>query len=298
MGKITLDKAVELIKSGTPVALPTETVYGLACPIDNPVALKRVFKIKKRPLKDPLIVHASNIQMALELFEAPCESIKILAKVFWPGPLTLVGKKNKALVSDLITSNLDSVAVRIPASKVFREVIEKVGTPLAAPSANRFKKISPTSADHVLNTLPEVKVLDGGSSDVGIESTILDVANLNILRPGHITHKDIENIIKQKISYKEQRHTPGFEENHYQPNTPVYVFNSKESLTNFTNENKFVELSLSESSKTASTHFYKNLRELDGKAPYIVIYYNPNWNTEDWFGLKNRILKSSKKWTN
>ncbi len=296
MGKIKLSQAVELIKSGTPVALPTETVYGLACSIEQKAAIKKVFSLKKRPLNDPLIVHASNIEMALNLFNEPSENLIKLAEHFWPGPLTLIYKKNKALVSDLITSNLESVAVRIPQSKLFRDVIEKVNSPLAAPSANLFKQVSPTSAEHVLKTLPDVDVLDGGPSDIGIESTILDVENLTILRPGQITAKQIKAVIKQSVVYKDQKHVPGSESDHYQPKTPVYVFNSQESLDGFMTKNSCIELKLDPSLKISSATYYSKLRELDGQASYICLYYNPNQSSEEWLGLKNRILKSSSKW--
>lgn len=297
MGKVELNQAVKLLKSGIPVALPTETVYGLACPIDQPEALKKVFSIKKRPLNDPLIVHASNVDMALSLFQNPSETLIKLAKHFWPGPLTLVYKKNENLVSDLITSNLNSVAVRIPQSDLFKEVINKVNTPLAAPSANIFKQVSPTSAEHVLKTLPEVDVLDGGNSDVGIESTILDVNSLTILRPGQITHEDIEKLLGLPVMYKEQSHVPGSESDHYQPKTPVYVFNSQNSLDRFmTTETKSVELKLNNDVKASSSRYYGELRKLDGQASHICLYYNPANSSADWFGLKNRILKSSTKW--
>ena len=123
MSIVSIDQAVKLLKAGTPVALPTETVYGLAAPIDQPQALKKVFEIKKRPLTDPLIVHVSSVEMAKTLFLNFDDNLQRLAEHFWPGPLTLVAKKNKSLVSDLITSGFDTVAVRIPASKIFKEVI-------------------------------------------------------------------------------------------------------------------------------------------------------------------------------
>lgn len=298
MSLVSTDQAVGLLKNGSPVALPTETVYGLASPINNANSLKKVFKIKKRPLSDPLIVHAANIEMALSLFEDPSEKLKKLADHFWPGPLTLVAKKNKDLVSDLITSNMNTVAVRIPQSEVFRTVIEKVNTPLAAPSANLFKKVSPTTAQHVLDTLPGVPVLDGGSSDIGIESTIFDVENNLILRPGHITHSDIEKVILKAVYYTEQDFIPGSEKDHYQPETPVLVFESKDELTSFLKENKnATELKLSSDPKTASKDFYKNLRVLDQEdTSSICIFCDSSWESEKWIGLKNRILKASSGW--
>ncbi len=297
MGLINTDEAIKLLKSGTPVALPTETVYGLACPIDQPEALKKVFEIKKRPLNDPLIVHVSDVDMARTLFKNPSEDFEKLASAFWPGPLTLISKKNKTLVSDLITSNLDSVAVRIPASELFQEVIRKTGAPLAAPSANMFKKVSPTTAEHVLQTLPSVDVLDGGACGVGIESTILDIDNLTVLRPGIITAEDIQEVVLKPVSYKDQTHVPGSETDHYQPSTPVHVFNSKETLKEFLSTHDAVELSLKPVAIEASKEFYTLLRTLDKKAKYICVYFNPAWNSERWAGLKNRLLKSSSQWS-
>ncbi len=297
MGLVTLKKAIQLLKSGTPVALPTETVYGLAAPINQPDALKKIFKIKKRPLSDPLIVHACDLRMALKLLKNPSPVFKKLAHTFWPGPLTLVCKKNNYFVSDLITSGLESVAVRIPQSDLFQKVIKEVGSCLAAPSANIFKKTSPTSAQHVLKTLPQVDVLDGGRCDIGIESAILDVDTLTILRPGQITNTDIEKALGLKISYKEQSHMPGSESNHYQPDTPVYVFSSQKSLNKFSKENDSIQLFLNKSAKKSSHNFYDDLRQCDGKAKYIIIYFNPNWVDKSWIGLKNRIQKASSKWT-
>ncbi len=296
MGLVTLKKTIELLKSGVPVALPTETVYGLASPIDQLHTLKKVFEIKKRPLTNPLIVHASNFKMAFKLFDNPSPTLKKLAHTFWPGPLTLVSKKNKDLVSNLITSDLESVAIRIPQSDLFQKVIQGVGSPLAAPSANIFKKVSPTSAQHVLTTLPQVDVLNGGRCNIGIESTILDIDTLTILRPGHITNIDIEKALGLNVSYKEQNHVPGSEANHYQPDTPVYIFSSRQSLNKFSKKNDSIELFLNESSKESSHNFYAYLREVDGKAKYITIYFNPNWMDKNWIALKNRIQKASSKW--
>jgi L-threonylcarbamoyladenylate synthase len=298
MSLVNIDQAVDLLKDGHPVALPTETVYGLASPINNKDALQKVFELKKRPLTDPLIVHAANIEMALNLFENPSKRLKKLAEHFWPGPLTLVAKKNKSMVPDLITSNMDTVAVRIPQSKIFREVIKKVNTPLAAPSANLFKKVSPTTAQHVLNTLPNTPVISGDDSEIGIESTIFDVGQSIILRPGHITHSDIEKVILKAVYYNEQDFTPGSEKDHYQPNTPVLVFENKEQFNDYLQKNKTsVALSLNSNPELAAKNFYKQLRDLDKETTsFICIFYDKAWDTEKWTGLKNRILKASKEW--
>ena len=298
MSIVSVNQAVELLKSGTPVALPTETVYGLAAPIDQPGALQKVFKLKDRPLTDPLIVHVSSVEMAKKLFADFNEQIELLAKGFWPGPLSLVAKKNSAFVSDLITSNFSTVAVRMPASKVFCEIIEKVGTPLAAPSANLFKKVSPTCAQHILDTLPGVAVVDGGPSNVGIESTIYDVTSHEVLRPGDITHLQIEAVLKNTVSYNEKDFTPGSEKEHYRPSVPVCVFENKTQILNLMqSKSDSIEVTLDSNPKTAAVNFYKDLRDADKKQPSkICIYFNPNWTGADWIGLKNRLVKTATEW--
>jgi len=298
MSIVSVDQAVELLKSGTPVALPTETVYGLAAPIDQSAALNKIFELKKRPLTDPLIVHVSNLEMAKKLFADFNDQIELLAKNFWPGPLSIVAPKNPEFVSDLITSNFSTVAVRMPASKVFCEIIEKVGTPLAAPSANLFKKVSPTCAQHILETLPGVAVVDGGFSNVGIESTIYDVTNHEVLRPGDITHLQIEKVLKNSVSYNEKDFTPGSEKEHYRPEAPVIVFEDKTDLKlKGLNLEKSVEVVLNSNPKHAATQFYKDLRDADKNKPsQICIYFNPSWTDPEWNGLKNRLVKTAAKW--
>lgn len=296
MAKITLDEAVSKLKSGIPVALPTETVYGLACPINNISSVKKVFELKGRPLEDPLIVHASNFDMASSLFENTHPDIKKLGKKFWPGPLTLIYKK-APFVSDLITASLDSVAVRIPQNKFFRKVIDSVGVPLAAPSANIFKKVSPTSADHILKTFPGIDVLDGGETSIGIESTIYDVQNQMILRPGDITHKDIETLLKKKITYSEKLKTPGSEVDHYQAESPIYIFEDEEALQSFAKrEKQALIVDLENDPKKAAQSLYKKIRANDKKNHIICFYFSKEWKNEEWFGVKNRLLKASTKW--
>lgn len=298
MSVINIDKAVELLKAGTPVALPTETVYGLAAPIDQPLALAKIFEIKKRPLSDPLIVHISSPKMAENLFVDFNDDIKKLADHFWPGPLTLVAKKNKDVVSGVITSGFDTVAVRMPNSKIFREIIEQVGSPLAAPSANLFKKVSPTRAQHILATLPGVHVVDGGPCDVGIESTIYDVANKQILRPGDITHSQIEKVLNIKVTYTEKDFTPGSEKEHYRPKVPVFVFESKKDLhQELTRKSSSMEMKLNQDPKLAARAFYSDLRKCDEQnCSQILIHFDPSWTGTDWNALKNRLSKTSSRW--
>lgn len=297
MGLVSLEYAIKLLKEGTPVALPTETVYGLACPISCETGLKKIFSIKKRPFNDPLIVHVCDLKMACTLIENPEDDFKKLVDHFWPGPLTLVHNKNKAKVSDLITANHPTVALRCPQSEVFRNIIKQTG-PLAAPSANLFKKISPTKAQDVLEGLPSVAVLDGGPCEVGIESTIYDIHIRSVLRPGTITDLDIKNTIHKNINYEESNTAPGFEKDHYQPQSDLWVIEDLNYLQNFTDK-KFNIVILEADPTTAAKNLYTNIRkkDSDSKDSVIVIVVNfKNFLNPRWFGVKNRLQKSSSRW--
>lgn len=296
MPLVSFDEALQRLKSGSPVALPTETVYGLAAPIDQTKTLQKIFELKGRPLSDPLIVHASNLEMALSLYENPSDEITTLAQNFWPGPLSVVSTK-KSSVSDLITAGLPKVAVRIPQSPLFRQLIEDVGVPLAAPSANLFKKVSPTQAEHVLETFPGVDVLDGGSAQVGIESTIYDLEDSLILRPGQVTASDLESVLNKKISYSERLKTPGSEVDHYQTKSPIYVFEDHDELKDFLSLNsKACEVLIPPAPEEAQQKLYGLIREADKKSEALALYFSPDWSGESWFALKNRLKKASTKW--
>lgn len=190
--------AADTIRAGGLVAFPTETVYGLGCDALNPDAVRQVFSAKRRPAFDPLIVHVADRTM-LELIagEVPRRAHRLMER-FWPGPLTLVLPK-QARVPDLVTAGLPTVAVRMPAHPAALALIAAAGTPLAAPSANPFGYVSPTTAEHVADGLGgEVAViLDGGPCPIGVESTILSLVGPapRLLRPGHITRDDLEAII-------------------------------------------------------------------------------------------------------
>jgi L-threonylcarbamoyladenylate synthase len=296
MGLINQKDAIQKLLEGTPVAVPTETVYGLAAPISNTNALKKIFSIKKRPLTDPLIVHVSSLDMALDLVLDPDDDFIVLAKHFWPGPLTLVAKKDPKKVSSLITSSLDSVAIRFPDSKIFLNLIDKVG-PLAAPSANLFKQVSPTKAEHVLNELPKTFVLEGKTSSVGIESTIYDVEHKTVLRPGAITAADISKVLNKKINYSEQKNTPGSEKDHYQPQQTLWVFESLD-LLNAQKHTAHSVMPIDNDPKVASEHLYQNLRDFDLQEKPIFTVFKKEWlKDEPWRAFKNRLKKASTHWS-
>ncbi|NQZ19835.1 MAG: threonylcarbamoyl-AMP synthase, partial [Bdellovibrionales bacterium] len=223
--------AIQKLNEGDVVALPTETVYGLAGLIDNESAIKKIFSTKERPFFDPLIVHVKDQQSSEDLAQWDSVS-KILANEFWPGPLSLVlNKSNK--VSELITSGGPTVALRCPSHPLSQEVLKELPCAFAAPSANRFGRTSPTTAQHVIIEFEDqVSVVDGGESDKGIESTIIQVndteSTVLILRPGMITSDDLQSCLdKHNLSFKviqrQQNNVPGHLKNHYQPQVSLVL---------------------------------------------------------------------------
>lgn len=227
-----LARAADLLRTGHCVALPTETVYGLAADALNPAALAQVFTIKGRPLLDPLIVHVLD-QAALAEVAEPDERLTLLAG-FWPGPLTVVLRR-KPCVPDLVTASKPTVAVRIPAHPIFREVLRLSGRPLAAPSANPFGYVSPTKAGHVSDSLGArcPWIVDGGACTHGVESTILDLSvpgRARLLRPGPVTREALQaklgpiEVVTRAPSQQVAQDAPGMLERHYSPATRVELF--------------------------------------------------------------------------
>lgn len=226
-----ISKAVEILNREELVAIPTETVYGLAGNIYSEKAVKAIFEMKKRPFFNPLIVHIHSINQLEDLVKELPEKARILAKEFWPGSLTLVLKK-KNTVPDLITAGKDSVALRIPDHPITLELLRSLDFPLAAPSANPFGSISPTTAFHVAeyfqNVLP--LALEGGACSNGIESTIIGFENGEpiLYRLGSIPLEAIENLIgKVHVKNKEELapNAPGMLSRHYAPATTTYLRN-------------------------------------------------------------------------
>lgn len=220
-----------VLARGGLVAAPTETVYGLAADARNAKACRSIFRAKGRPANDPLIVHVNTLAQAGEIAVLN-DAARTVAQAFWPGPLTLVLPKQRGVPS-IVTSGLPSVAVRMPAHPLFRELIERSGCPLAAPSANPFGYVSPTTAAHVLDGLGRRirYILDGGPAEIGVESTILDLRDPRrpaILRPGAVSREELESVLSHKIpayTRKSPAHTaapaPGMLERHYSPRTPL-----------------------------------------------------------------------------
>ncbi len=264
-----ISHAAEIIRNGGLVAFPTETVYGLGADALNSKAVKKIFNAKKRPANDPIIVHVYSTKQVKKISEEIPNNAETLMKKFWPGPLTLILKKSK-IVPKEVTSGLDTVAVRMPSHPVARALIRFAKTPIAAPSANLFGKTSPTKAVHVkddLNGRIDV-ILDGGSTNIGVESTVLDLTSRvpTLLRPGGINLEELRKILgkvqvhptakaeKRKIKVMK---SPGMMYRHYAPNADVVIFEYgknndvkiKKILREYKDKDKKVALVLTKSKK-------------------------------------------------
>jgi L-threonylcarbamoyladenylate synthase len=228
----SLRRLAAALRRGELVAIPTETVYGLAAHALDARACRAIFRAKRRPANDPLIVHVPGLAEAEQLAEFN-DTARRLARRFWPGPLTLVLPK-KACVPGIVTSGGPTVAIRAPAHPLARRLLKLAGIPLAAPSANLFGYISPTTAAHVSEGLGAriPHILDGGASAVGVESTVLDITNParpRILRPGAVTAAQLESFLGTKVAGARARGgravqpAPGMLERHYSPRTPLVL---------------------------------------------------------------------------
>jgi L-threonylcarbamoyladenylate synthase len=283
-------RAVDLLRAGEVVALPTETVYGLAADALNPIAVAKIFEAKERPRFDPLIVHLPD-QAWLERLtkiDGPSRApVKKLIAQFWPGPLTLILER-QSIVPDVVTAGLETVAVRMSSHPIFAEIISAFGKPLAAPSANRFGRISPTTARHVLDELGGriPLVIDSGPTIHGIESTIIAIREdkIRILRCGPITQEQLRGIGFQPISDRQDANAtvvraPGQLASHYAPRTPLRLINDASSFSPMPNQccallawnpikngERFVVaryLSESQDLREAAANLFRYLRELD-----------------------------------
>ncbi|MDR1240995.1 MAG: threonylcarbamoyl-AMP synthase [Oscillospiraceae bacterium] len=241
--------AVDLLARGEIVAVPTETVYGLAADATNRLAVEKIFLAKGRPQDNPLIVHIAKISDWSILSKSISKEAYILARKFWPGPLTIILNKT-GFIPSIVTAGSNRVAVRMPNHKLALEIISKLGKPIAAPSANISGRPSPTCAEHVINDL-EGKIsaiLDGGNCHVGIESSVIDMSRekIKLLRPGFITAEEISEIVNKPVeidksinfSLKENEtvESPGTKYKHYAPNTKlILVSANKENFAEFVN---------------------------------------------------------------
>ncbi len=286
------EAAAEILKNGGIVAIPTETVYGLAGNAYDPKALAKIFEAKKRPHFDPLIVHISAFEELRDVAAEIPEKAQSLAKAYWPGPMTLVLPKTER-IPDLATSGLPTVAVRFPNHPVAQKIIRLSGVPLAAPSANLFQHVSPTTAAHVAEQLGNVidGIVDGGSCEVGVESTIIAFPNGEpvILRPGGITPEMVKEIAgnvtihASKSNPKGPMPAPGMIDRHYRPQVPLFygevppganipketvriAFGDQESVIPPT-----VNLSKSGDLQEATANLYAMMRQMDNPQNKLIL---------------------------
>jgi L-threonylcarbamoyladenylate synthase len=288
------ERAVELLGQGEVVALPTETVYGLAADALNPIAVAKIFEAKSRPHFDPLIIHLPESDWLEKIADIPSpdrQLISRLAEKFWPGPFTLVLPRHR-MVPEIVTAGLETVALRISAHPVFSEIIHGFGKPLAAPSANRFGRISPTTAKHVMDELSGriPLIIDAGPTTHGIESTIVGVHGdkIRILRRGPITSEQLSEFGKVEIAKAGPKiFAPGQLPSHYAPSTPLRLIDSAETFVAEPNrrmallawnpvekEDRFVavrNLSDTQNLREAAANLFGYLRELDELGVDIIV---------------------------
>jgi L-threonylcarbamoyladenylate synthase len=283
-----LTQAVRILEAGGLVAIPTETVYGLSANALNPEAVLTVFEVKKRPSFDPLIVHLPSMDAVSRYVTDFPESAQKLARAFWPGPLTLLLPK-KDVIPDLVTSGLSTVAIRVPDHPLTLALLKSLDFPLAAPSANPFGYISPTTAGHVENQLGNQVpyILDGGECQVGIESTIIGFPDgqATVVRLGGLRLEDIEGIIGKVEAVLESSSNPtapGMLKSHYAPRKALYLMSRKELIKKQANSHVgrlFFNLpdnltpgpadrvlSASGNFREAAQHLFAYLREMDADA--------------------------------
>ena len=307
-----IQDAAALLRDGKLVAFPTETVYGLGANALDFLAVSQIFAAKGRPRSSPLIVHVGSIQMARELAAEWPESAQQLAERFWPGPLTIVVKKRSA-VPDIVTAGLPTVGLRMPAHPVALALLREAGIPVAAPSANRFTQLSPTTADHVRHGLGRKVgyVLDGGPCRVGIESTVVSVAEKPpmIFRPGGISRDEIESVIGSVVAHGEptaEAHpSPGLHPQHYSPKTPLVLV--VDGAVPREGRGAYLQLhskpardtrvvSMPASPREYAARLYAVLHDLDDQG-YDWIAVEVPEHTSEWEGVLDRLQRAAARGT-
>jgi L-threonylcarbamoyladenylate synthase len=324
-----IERASSLIRSGEIVAFPTETVYGLGANALDPLAISKIYQIKGRPSDNPLIVHIGDLNMLSGLVSTiPPREMRMIKK-FWPGPITLIFKKSKS-VPKITTGGLGTVAVRMPRNKIALALIKRSGLPIAAPSANLSGKPSSTNASHVKQDLDgKVKlILDGGRTEIGIESTVIDMTPRIpvILRPGGISKERIEDEIGEvrfhdtllgiRSKSKKINKSPGMKYRHYSPNARVVIVEGSKTRA----EEKIIELTkklkndgkrvsimttnrslkpnanivqfLGNNLDTIARNLFANLRKADKDHIDVIVVQGINYNNTG-FAIMNRLKKAA-----
>ncbi|HET6479769.1 MAG TPA: L-threonylcarbamoyladenylate synthase [Actinoplanes sp.] len=305
-----LRRAVEVLRADSVVAFPTETVYGLGANAFSAKAVGEIYRLKKRPSWNPLIVHVANVAAARELVETWPDLANELAARFWPGPLTLVLRRARHRTG--VGADNDTIAVRIPSHETALKLLEASGLALAAPSANRSEHISPTTADHVLRSLPDVPlVLDGGPASWGIESTVLDLTGEEprLLRPGALSLRTLRDVAGSIALPAEgpvdgdPRRSPGMSRRHYAPRATVLLAKDVRDvdlaglggpvgvLTYETVDIEGAE-TLSADPREYAADLYAALHRLDDAGVATILVQEPP-PTEDWLAVRDRLGRAA-----
>ncbi len=313
-------RASLLLHQGSLCAFPTETVYGLGGNALSEISIKRIYELKGRPPSNPLIIHVSNRGDASQVATNFSEEAELLASTFWPGPLTLVLQKQPQ-ISPLVTAGLPTVAIRVPAHPIARRLLEVCKLPICAPSANRSESLSPTTAKHVYQSLPETPmILDAGPCQLGIESTVLDmtVSPPKLLRPGALSLLEIRKILPKvtvppltiSLGTEFARPSPGMMYRHYAPRASLYLIESLKQidLMHFTQPigciiRSDVELKevpyllierLPNDPKLYAADLYAALHRLDDRRVQSILVECPP-KTEPWQAVLDRLYRASHK---
>ncbi|AGF46689.1 translation factor [Candidatus Kinetoplastibacterium desouzaii TCC079E] len=326
-----IEKALLNLIEGKLVIFPTETVYGLGADAENTEAVRKVYLVKNRPLNHPVIVHIAHKEdLCHWAIDIPDEAFKLVDK-FWPGPLTIILRKSPS-VSDLISGSQSTVGIRCPSHPIAQNLLKSFSKvkgnrkgALIAPSANKFGKVSPTEVGHIYNEfssniLKDIVVLDGGSSEIGIESTIIDMSGLSegkspvILRPGHVTWQDISSVIKLDLDSQGNSSiiVPGSLKSHYATNTPLVIVDShlieNRICSLLGNLDKLAVLSFSDRSSILeknvdwyimpkdpieyASKLYATMRSVDiGNYSKIIVERLPV--SYEWMAVSDRLYKSA-----
>ena len=320
-------RAAKILRDGGLVAFPTETVYGLGADALNATAVLKIFEAKGRPAWNPIITHVANTDSARALTTAWSDSAEKLAHAFWPGPLTLVLPK-RDVVPDVVTAGLSAVGIRIPSHPVALAIITALNRPIAAPSANRFTELSPTTAWHVQKSLGDRvdMILNGGASDVGIESTVIDLTSdvPVLLRPGVIGREQLARVLGHDVSVAEHdtdvegeaRLSPGRTERHYAPRADTWLFDANDVATviqatceyRVRNTNATVAALMLDWSLTVDSavrairmprdplayarRLYATLHELDAEGYSLIAIERPP-RSDAWAGVHDRLERAT-----
>ena len=309
--RVNLDEAIFRLQNGEVVAIPTETVYGLAADASNDDALRQIYAIKQRPADNPLIVHIADASQVNDWAAEFSPLAQKLAQAFWPGPFTMV-LPAKPHVSSILRGNNPTVALRIPNHALTLQLLKQSGLALAAPSANKFTQLSPTTAAHVTASLGDaIAVLDGGACEVGIESTIVAVQDENwqLLRFGMLPEANIHAVAGVPATKATQViKVPGQHALHYSPRTPIQLFNSRADLISHANTHsnvRAVALLLGAGVVPNCTYFelnynaidvaqklYDTLHKMDAlNAEQLLIEAPPN--APEWLAILDRLMRAA-----